>query len=150
MSGFNWTTTILALTLLASQTVLKSKPKTYPKLGHTVDVRIIRVLDGDTVEVEFKHRAKVRLLDCWAPETRTKDLSEKRRGILAKRFLTGLAEGRDARLEIPGNVDIGKMFSFGRILGDLWLEGNDETLSSQMVNAGHATEKKPKPKLPPP
>jgi len=39
------------------------------------------VVDGDTITVELKIPVRVRLLDCWAPETRTKDAEEKKKGI---------------------------------------------------------------------
>lgn len=86
---------------------------------------VIRVIDGDTIEVnidigfklEFKN-VMVRLVDCYAPETRTLDDNEKKRGLEVKALLTEL-------LANNGNVVFINSFktgSFKRWLGDLWLD----------------------------
>lgn len=52
--------------------------------------KCVRVVDGDTMDVEIdlgfeiRHKVRVRLLEVDAPETRTKDLEEKKRGIIIK------------------------------------------------------------------
>ena len=48
-----------------------------PPLGLTAQCKVLDVYDGDTVTVEVRTIARVRLLDCWAPEVRTKDVAEK-------------------------------------------------------------------------
>jgi len=45
-----------------------------PSLGWTTRASIERVIDGDTLDVTICRRVRVRLLDCWAPELRTRDL----------------------------------------------------------------------------
>ena len=113
-----------------------------PPLGIAVKARVVRVLDGDTLELEIEGRFKVRLLDCWAPETRTKDLEEKKKGLKAKRSLiaTIARTGREVTLLVPsdGDGDISDLFTFGRILGRVWLADGRE-LSELMVSRGLPT-----------
>ena len=112
-----------------------------PPIGWTVQVKIVEGYDGDTVVVEIRKRVRVRLLDCWAPEIRTKDKDEKQKGYDSKENLqTILPDGSDAILHIPGSVDIGRSLTFGRFLGHLWADADDDNVSAQQVEAGHATE----------
>ena len=114
-----------------------------PPIGWTVQVKIIEVYDGDTVVCEIRKRVRIRLLDCWAPEIRTKDKDEKKKGYDSKDHLTKiLPDGSDAILHIPGSVDIGRSLTFGRFLGHLWADAEDDNVSMQQVAAGHATETK--------
>ena len=59
-------------------------------------VNILRVLDGDTVDVLFNFpfgiqvKKRVRLFGINAPETRTRNPEEKRKGFLAKNRLMQL------------------------------------------------------------
>ena len=114
-----------------------------PPIGWTVQVKIIEVYDGDTVVCEIRKRVRIRLLDCWAPEIRTKNKDEKQKGYDSKENLTKiLPYGSDAILHIPGSVDIGRSLTFGRFLGHLWADAEDDNVSMQQVAAGHATETK--------
>lgn len=113
-----------------------------PRPGWVTPARVVRVYDGDTVIVEVKKRFHVRLLDCWAPEIRTKDPAEKRQGILARDHLAALIDGREVILEVPADgLEIGKSFSFGRVLGQLYIQGRP--VNEMMIEAGRATKDKP-------
>ena len=48
-----------------------------PPVGLTTKVRVTNVVDGDTIDVEIVKNIRIRLRDCWWPETRTRDLEEK-------------------------------------------------------------------------
>jgi len=104
--------------------------------------KVVDVLDGDTIEIEVKRKVRVRLLDCWAAETRTTDPEEKKRGMQAKDFMKELALGNDAVVFVPieGDARFGQSLSFGRVLG--FVEVNGADLSEAMVAAGMATEEK--------
>lgn len=116
-----------------------------PPVGWTVPVKVVQVYDGDTVVVEITKRVRVRLLDCWAPEVRTKDVDEKKKGYASKDHLKKiLPEGSDAVLHIPGSVDVGRSITFGRFLGRIWAPGDEDDVSVQQVEAGHATKTKGK------
>jgi len=54
----------IAITLLVAVIFGDEQPK--PELS--VPCKITEVYDGDTVTVEVTLTARVRLLDCWAPE----------------------------------------------------------------------------------
>jgi len=103
---------------------------------------IVKVLDGDTIEVEVRRRVRVRLLDCWAAETRTTDPEEKAKGMEAKKFLTEIALGNNAKVFVPieGAARFGESMSFGRVLA--FVEVNGADLSEAMVAAGLATTEK--------
>lgn len=84
--------------------------------------RIERVVDGDTIDVlvdqgfhTFRD-VRVRLAGIDAPETRTRDLAEKERGLAAKARVEALCPvGSEFWLR---SDEIGK---FGRCIGDIQL-----------------------------
>jgi endonuclease YncB( thermonuclease family) len=104
--------------------------------------KVTRVLDGDTLEVEVRRTVRIRLLDCWAPETRTRDAAEKVLGKAAKAALVELALSRDVRVDVPIEAQgkFGDAMSMGRVLGHVYL--GDLSLAEVMVMAGHATATK--------
>jgi len=120
----------LAIVLVLWQVQQISGEEPQPVLR--VPCKVVEVVDGDTVTVEVTLRARVRLTDCWAEERTT------RPGARATRYLQQCAMDRDGILE----VDLGKMqrlddaFSFGRILGRVYIDGED--IGSRVVRAGHA------------
>ncbi len=103
------------------------------------------MIDGDTVEVSVTRKIRVRLLDCWAPESRTRDLAEKARGLESKRRLGELIDraAGEVILQVPTGQDqeLAEVFTFGRVLGRLWLPDGRE-VSATMVAEGLATKKK--------
>ena len=112
-----------------------------PRPGWVTPAEVVRVYDGDTVVVEVKKRFHVRLLDCWAPEVRTRDQAEKARGIAARDYLAELIDGREVLLEVPADgLEVGKSFSFGRLLGRIYIDDRD--VGQVLVDAGHATKTK--------
>ena len=124
-----------------------------PEPAWTTRAKVLRVIDGDTLEVEVRRVFRVRMLDCWAPESRSdprlneaKRAAEKSRGQAAKENLARLASGKEVTVQIPlsGDGDVSKVWTMGRVLGRVWLvEQPDKSLSVQQVEAGHATTEKP-------
>ena len=64
---------------------------------HEYSCVITRVVDGDTVDVDIDlgfgiwiHKERVRLYGIDTPESRTRDLVEKKYGFAAKDYLTGM------------------------------------------------------------
>ena len=114
-----------------------------PPRGFVVDGTVVRVIDGDTVVVRSQIEYQIRLLDCWAPESRTKDLAEKQRGLAAKARMQELADCQQCRVFMPAAGTVAERINMGRILGRVWIlqDGSptDTDLSSIMVSEGHAT-----------
>ena len=112
--------------------------------------RIVRVVDGDTVDVDIDlgfdlwlKKQRIRLYGVDTPESRTRDLVEKKYGLAAKKFVEkhlplGSKQTLRTRLD-----DRGK---FGRILGEFVLttqwEGKDipTTINEQLVRQHHAVK----------
>jgi len=99
--------------------------------------KVIKVVDGDTVDVmldlgfDIHIKCRVRLMGIDAPETRTKDKAEKKRGMASKARLKDLLKD-GLMLHSHGK---GK---FGRILGEFYSCGVN--LNAIMVAEGHAKE----------
>ena len=108
--------------------------------------KIRRVVDGDTVDIDIDlgfgvwlHKERVRIYGIDTPESRTRDLEEKKFGLMAKDFVKKFVKG-DKR-NIKSNIILrtqkydakGK---FGRILGDIIVDGTP--LSDIMIKEHHA------------
>lgn len=107
----------------------------------TLDARCVRVIDGDTIKCESTVKYQVRIIDCWAPESRTKNLAEKRRGLKSKARMVQLAYDKPVRVSIPLTGDLTDSTTLGRLLGHVWLEDGRE-LGETMVSEGLATATK--------
>jgi len=89
-----------------------------------------------TIDLGFEifHRCRVRLAGVNCPESRTRNVEEKRRGLAAKRFVTNFLNHRDA-ITLVSKEYKGK---FGKVLGEI--EADGQSLNSSLVEAGHAVE----------
>ena len=113
------------------------------KIQNKYNVRLVNVVDGDTVDVDIDlgfgvwlSDERVRIMGIDTPESRTSDKVEKVFGLAAKDRLKHLLE-KDAVLittEDKSGEDMkGK---FGRVLGDF--EAGDGRLVTQiMIEEGH-------------
>ena len=139
--------TLLSAVAVLSAGVFPALPETIaPDPGLTLDATVIRVIDGDTLVVESRVQYHVRLIDCWAPESRTSDLAEKQRGLRSKARMVQLADGKPVRIHVPIGTDLTQVTSLSRVLGRAWLnvDGVPESrdLSEIMVSEGLATKTK--------
>ena len=103
-------------------------------------VSIVKVVDGDTVDVDIDlgfgmvyKKQRVRMLGIDTPESRTRDLVEKKFGKASKKHLKGMLEAAES-IELVSH-DKGK---FGRILGDLFIDSNETSVNQQMILDHHA------------
>tara|TARA_R100000988_G_C3923380_1_gene127860 strand:+ start:79 stop:447 length:369 start_codon:yes stop_codon:yes gene_type:complete len=108
----------------------------------------LRVVDGDTIDAEIdlgfdvKIKKRIRFMGINCPESRTRDLEEKARGLAAKDRVKELLDGcKNITLNSHG---VGK---FGRCLGEIMLDVVDgqekstvESLNKLLINEGHAVE----------
>ena len=105
--------------------------------------KVIKVVDGDTIDVlidlgfDIKYKSRVRLFGIDTPESRTRDLEEKKYGLAAKKFLTGMLDD-DGGIILKTHKD--KTGKFGRILGELWRTTNyaDQSINNYMIDKHHA------------
>ena len=114
---------------------------------YTYSAELIRVIDGDTLDLRFDlgfdiskvHR--VRILGINAPETRTKDLEEKARGLAAKEFLRELLPLGDKKVYVRSVKKNWKKSkdSFGRYLAHIATEEGYD-IGKKMIDTGHAVE----------
>ena len=102
-------------------------------------VKVIRVVDGDTVDVDIDlgfgmtyKKQRVRMLGIDTPESRTRDLEEKFYGKASKANLIKILDGQDVELV---SHDKGK---FGRILGELFIGGASYSVNQQQIDEHHA------------
>ena len=63
-----------------------------PPLGWTTLALPLRAVDGDTLDLALIKVLRARLVNCWAPESRTRDKAEKEIGLRAKAALVGCVE----------------------------------------------------------
>lgn len=101
--------------------------------------KVNRVVDGDTIDItidlgfNIHYDVRVRMFGINAPESRTRDLEEKKRGLAAKARLVQLLN--DADLTIKTSKDgTGK---FGRLLGEIYK--GDININQQLIEEGHGT-----------
>jgi len=120
-----------------------------PEPSWTTKGEVIAVHDGDTLTIRVTRDIRVRLLDAWAPETKvdnrlpaSKQAAEKAAGIKSRDALTALALNKPVILQVPTSEDLLKSTTMGRVLGRVWLEGDDESLSEKQVKSGNATKVK--------
>jgi len=108
----------------------------------------LRVIDGDTIDAEIdlgfdvKIKKRIRFMGINTPESRTRDLEEKAKGLAAKDRVKQLLDGcKNVTLKSHG---VGK---FGRCLGEIMLDMVDgqekltlENLNELLIKEGHAVE----------
>jgi len=107
--------------------------------------KILRVVDGDTVDVDidlgfgvWMHKERVRMMGIDTPESRTRDKVEKAFGLAAKTKLKellpiGSIQILKTEIDKSGEDKKGK---FGRILGDFIID--DKRATDILIETGHA------------
>jgi micrococcal nuclease len=104
--------------------------------------KVLKVVDGDTIDVDidlgFKisYTQRVRLAGIDAPESRTKDLKEKALGLEVKDKVKKAIEAAKVvviKTELPDSTE-----KYGRILGWVYLDGDNRSLNEQLIDEGYA------------
>ena len=115
---------------------------------YTYKISPLKIVDGDTIDADIdlgfdiKVKKRIRFMGINAPESRTKDLEEKARGLAAKDRVKALLDGcENIQLKSHG---VGK---FGRCLGEIMLDmidGQEKltlvSLNELLIKEGHAVE----------
>ena len=101
-----------------------------------------RVVDGDTIDADIdlgfdiSLTKRIRLAGIDTPESRTTDKAEKALGIDAKNWLKHRLEDAEdiiIRTQLPDSTE-----KYGRIIGNLYINGEDVSLNNQMIIEGYA------------
>ena len=106
--------------------------------------KVVHIVDGDTVDVDidlgfgvWMKKQRIRLYGIDTPESRTRDLEEKKYGLAAKAYLTGMLDD-EAGIILKTYKD--KEGKFGRILGELWriTDFADQSINEYLIEKHHA------------
>jgi len=103
-----------------------------------------KVVDGDTIDADIdlgfdiSLTKRIRLAGIDAPESRTKDEYEKKLGLEVKEWLKErLKFAKDIliKTELPDSTE-----KYGRIIGHLYINGEEVSINNQMIAEGWAWE----------
>ena len=106
--------------------------------------KIVKIIDGDTVDVDidlgfgvWMHKERIRLYGIDTPESRTRDLDEKKYGLIAKGWIEKFMPVGSMQTLITQKDKSGKV---GRILGKFRVNDGhyDIILNDWMVSNHHA------------
>ena len=107
------------------------------------EAEVIRVVDGDTIiasiSLGFDTYVKktIRFQGFNAPESRTRNLEEKKRGLAAKDRVIEILKENDNKFLLKSH-GVGK---YGRCLGEIFVETlGDDSLQKTLINEGHGVE----------
>ena len=114
------------------------------KSKYKYNAELRRVVDGDTVDVtidcgfNMHIKERVRLYGIDTPESRTRDLEEKARGLAAKDRLIEILESFGNKFVVKTSID--KKGKFGRLLGELISKNGEQNANQMLLEEGHAVE----------
>ncbi len=106
--------------------------------------KLRKVVDGDTVDVDidlgfgmWMMNERIRLHGVDTPESRTRDLEEKKYGLAAKAYVEKFLDDEWLTLTTEQYDAAGK---FGRILGKLWrtTDFSDKSVNEYLIEKHHA------------
>ena len=103
---------------------------------------ISKVVDGDTIDADIdlgfyiSLSKRIRLAGIDTPESRTTNIKEKAMGLESKEWLKKTLEGAKdilIKTELPDSTE-----KYGRIIGHLFINGQETSLNNQMIYEGYA------------
>jgi len=104
--------------------------------------QILKVVDGDTIDAsidlgfDISLEKRIRFAGIDTPESRTTNLKEKALGLESKEWLKKALEGAKdilIKTELPDSTE-----KYGRIIGHLFINGQETSLNNQMIAEGYA------------
>jgi micrococcal nuclease len=107
---------------------------------YVYNAKCTRVVDGDTIDAQIDlgfdvhKKIRIRMVGINTPESRTRDLEEKKRGLAAKYRVKELLESQENEF-ILHSQGVGK---YGRCLGVIFL--GESKLQDILLEEGHAVE----------
>jgi micrococcal nuclease len=106
--------------------------------------KVTKVLDGDTIDVDLdlgfsiSYSGRVRLSGIDTPESRTRDLAEKKLGLEAKEYMKSLLD--NAKLVVIKTEKPNSSEKYGRILGQVFIDGLNISVNQMLIDNGYAWE----------
>ena len=104
--------------------------------------KVESIVDGDTIDVlidlgfDILFASRVRLAGIDTPESRTKDLVEKKLGLESKEYLKyKLKDAKSVKIKTE-KMDSSE--KYGRILGWLFIDDQEISINQQMISDGYA------------
>ena len=103
---------------------------------------VTKVVDGDTIDADIdlgfdiSLSKRIRLAGIDTPESRTTNVKEKAMGLESKDWLKKTLEGAKdilIKTELPDSTE-----KYGRIIGHLFINGQETSLNNQMIYEGYA------------
>jgi micrococcal nuclease len=100
------------------------------------------IVDGDTIDVlidlgfDILFASRVRLAGIDTPESRTKDLAEKKLGLESKEYLK--YKLKDAKSVKIKTEKMNSSEKYGRILGWIFIDDQTVSINEQMISEGYA------------
>jgi micrococcal nuclease len=103
---------------------------------------IHKVVDGDTIDADIdlgfdiSLTKRIRLAGIDTPESRTTNANEKKYGLESKEWLKKRCENAKdilIKTELPDSTE-----KYGRIIGHLFINGEQTSLNNQMIAEGYA------------
>lgn len=107
------------------------------------NAEVKKIIDGDTFDIiidlgfDTLRKARVRLYGVNTPESRTKNLEEKKMGLAAKEFTDQWLTTANHKVKIETIID--KNEKYGRILAKVWNQSGS-CLNTDIVASGLARE----------
>ena len=107
---------------------------------YTYKIKLDRIIDGDTIDAhidlgfDISVKKRIRFIGINTPESRTRDLEEKKKGLAAKERLIEILKANDNKFVLKSH-GVGK---YGRCLGELYVETLGEiSVQQTLINEGH-------------
>ena len=108
--------------------------------------KIVKVVDGDTTDVDIDlgfgvwlKKQRIRFFGIDTPESRTRDLEEKKYGLAAKKYVTDHMPLGSTQTLVTVKDGKGK---YGRILAEVFVEtqyNEWQCINNLLVEEGHAS-----------
>jgi len=104
--------------------------------------KVSKVVDGDTIDVDIdlgfdiSFSSRVRLAGIDTPESRTTDKLEKSLGMESKAYLKNAID--NSKSIVIKTEKINSSEKYGRILGWVYLDGEELSINEKMIKEGYA------------
>src|SRR5210317_1521226 len=112
-------------------------------MANQYDVKVLKVVDGDTVDVDIDlgfgitlRDERVRIMGIDTPESRTSDKVEKVFGLASKERLKELLDKKAVLITFDDKNGEDMKGKFGRVLGDFKV--GDRKVTEILIEEGHA------------